>query len=211
MKLNQRLRDFIQDADRRRVRFTLIYGKSDIKSEEWDWINRLTTKEVGFVPNLHAKCYLNEDMAIITSMNLYEFSQLNNDEMGILVWRDKDAELYREIYEEFQRLRRGATPQILDQLAKALPAPKQPSVRTRTTGRRVAEPARAHQTSGHCIRCGKSVDFDADKPLCGQCYQIWVRYADPDYAEKYCHRCGEENAASMAKPLCLPCFRQVDK
>ncbi len=33
--------------------------------------------------NLHAKCYLNEKAAIITSMNLYDFSQVNNNEMGV--------------------------------------------------------------------------------------------------------------------------------
>ena len=209
VKVNQRLQSFIQDADRRGVRFTLIYGKSDIKAEEREWIDRLTNKRVGFVQNLHAKCYLNENTAIITSMNLYEFSQQNNDEMGILVSHTEDAELYQEIYGEFQRLGRGANPPILDQPSKTSPAAKPSAPRTRTTGRRVAEPSRAYKTSGHCIRCAKSVDFDPDKPLCGQCYQIWARYADPDYAEKYCHRCSKENATSMAKPLCRPCFRQA--
>jgi phosphatidylserine/phosphatidylglycerophosphate/cardiolipin synthase-like enzyme len=35
--------------------------------------------------NLHAKCYVNHKTAIITSMNLYEYSQLNNTEMGIII------------------------------------------------------------------------------------------------------------------------------
>ena len=167
---------------------------------------------MGFVQNLHAKCYISESAAIITSMNLYEFSQQNNDEMGILVSHTEDAELYQEIYGEFQRLGRGANPQIRDQPSKTSPADKPPTPRTRTTRRRVAEPARAHQASGHCIRCRKSIDFDPDKPLCyDPCYQTWTRFSDPDYAEKYCHRCGEENATSMAKPLCRPCFRQVNK
>ena len=37
-----------------------------------------------FSKNLHAKCYLNEKKMIITSMNLYEFSQVNNREMAFL-------------------------------------------------------------------------------------------------------------------------------
>ena len=37
-------------------------------------------------------------------MNLYEFSQINNNEMGILIERDADGQLYRETYEEAQRL-----------------------------------------------------------------------------------------------------------
>ena len=144
VKVNQRLQNVIQDADRRGVQFWLLYGKSEIKPEEWDWINRLTTKEVGFVQNLHAKCYLNENTAIITSMNLYQFSQQNNDEMGILVSRAEEAELFEEILAECQRLARIAEPQILEQPTKTPPAPKQPSARNRTAERPpAAKPAPA--------------------------------------------------------------------
>ena len=212
LKVNQRLQDFIQDADRRRVRFTLIYGKQDMNDSEWSWIERLTAKEICFVENLHAKCYLNESRAIITSMNLYEFSQQNNDEMGMLVTRAEEPELFRQIYDEAQRLRRNASLSRQGQGKPTGATTSQPTTGTRTMRRRTAEPSRVPKVSGHCIRCGEPIDFDANKPLCGQCYQIWARYADPDYAEKYCHRCGKEKSAiSMGKPLCLPCFRQADK
>ncbi len=108
LKVNQRLQNFIEDADRRKIRFTLVYGKKEMQPAEREWIDRLTTQETGFVTNLHAKCYLNETTAIVTSMNLYEFSQQNNDEMGILVTRDADRQLYQDIYAEAQRLGRNA-------------------------------------------------------------------------------------------------------
>lgn len=54
--------------------------------------------------SLHAKCYLNENEAIVTSMNLYSFSQQNNDEMGIHVTKENDTDLYNDIYIEVQRL-----------------------------------------------------------------------------------------------------------
>src|SRR5690606_23255677 len=50
------------------------------------------------------KCYINEELCIVTSLNLYEFSQVNNNEMGILIRRSDDAELYRDAYEEAQRI-----------------------------------------------------------------------------------------------------------
>jgi len=53
---------------------------------------------------LHAKCYINESQAIVTSMNLYAYSQENNEEMGILVFKEDDPDLYQEIYAEAQRL-----------------------------------------------------------------------------------------------------------
>ena len=37
-------------------------------------------------------------------MNLYEFSQSNNDEMGILVSKKDDEKLYNEILKESMRL-----------------------------------------------------------------------------------------------------------
>src|SRR5690606_27266336 len=46
----------------------------------------------------------NESSAIITSMNLYEFSQINNNEMGVFIERDVEPELYSDTYEEAQRL-----------------------------------------------------------------------------------------------------------
>jgi hypothetical protein len=38
-------------------------------------------------------------MCIVTSLNLYEFSQVNNNEMGVLILRADDGELYRDAYE----------------------------------------------------------------------------------------------------------------
>ena len=35
---------------------------------------------------------VSEDACIITSLNLYEFSQINNNEMGILLKRSEDGE-----------------------------------------------------------------------------------------------------------------------
>lgn len=37
-------------------------------------------------------------------MNLYEFSQVNNNEMGVLLKRSEDSVLYKEAYDEAQRL-----------------------------------------------------------------------------------------------------------
>ena len=190
IKANQRLRDFIQDVSQRGVRFTIIYGKRDMRPEEKEWIDHLVPAEIGFVENLHAKCYLNENTAIITSMNLYEFSQQNNDEMGIQVDRTEDKKLYQEINDEAQRLLRKAT----DRQSRPVASP---------------ELVQENKTGGHCIRCCGFIDLDTSKPLCSNCYKSWSQYRNDNYQEKYCHRCGKENDTSMAKPLCLPCYRSV--
>src|SRR3546814_16254087 len=79
-------------------------GKSELQSLEISWLREQTYIRTSFCKNLHAKCYLNEELCIVTSLNLYEFSQVNNNEMGILIRRSDDAELYRDAYEEVQRI-----------------------------------------------------------------------------------------------------------
>ena len=201
LKVNQRLQGFIRDADLRRVRLTVIYGKRDMQDAEREWISGLATPaETWFVPNLHAKCYLSEDAAIITSMNLYEFSQQNNDEMGIYVSRSQDPALYQEIKEEALRLRRTAAP--------GQGAPAETSPPTAPDQPPAAIPDQQASSLGYCIRCQAPVTLDPGKPYCGQHFRIWARYGDNTYEEKFCHRCGKEHTTSMAKPLCLPCFRR---
>ena len=81
----------------------MVYGKTRLKPAEMSFFNDISI-EPSFLENLHAKCYLNEKEALLTSMNLYEFSQINNDEMGILVSREQDPDLYKKIREESIRL-----------------------------------------------------------------------------------------------------------
>ncbi|MGB1321719.1 MAG: DNA repair protein, partial [Vibrio gallaecicus] len=64
----------------------------------------LSFVRTSFCKNLHAKCYMNESSCIITSLNLYEFSQVNNNEMGIFIDRDEDSEIYKDSYDEAQRI-----------------------------------------------------------------------------------------------------------
>ena len=74
--------------------------------KEIDWLRSLQFIRTSFLENLHAKCYLSEKEAILTSMNLYEYSQVNNEEMGIHITKENDPELYGEIRTEAQRLLR---------------------------------------------------------------------------------------------------------
>jgi hypothetical protein len=63
-------------------------------------------------------------------------------------------------------------------------------------------------SSGHCIRCGESIDFDTDKPFCYSCFKSWSRWSNEDYAESFCHSCGKERDTSKAKPQCYKCYKK---
>ncbi|EGQ8076962.1 phospholipase D family protein [Vibrio vulnificus] len=104
LKLNDRIRELLEDKDRLKIDIRIVYGKSELQPDEINWLKGLSFVRTSFCKNLHAKCYINESSCIITSLNLYEFSQVNNNEMGIFIDRDSDGELYKDSYEEAQRI-----------------------------------------------------------------------------------------------------------
>ena len=104
LKLNDRIKELLADKNRLKIDVRIVYGKSELQPAEISWLRELTYVRTSYCKNLHAKCYLNEELCIITSLNLYEFSQVNNNEMGILIRRSEDPDLYRDAYEEAQRI-----------------------------------------------------------------------------------------------------------
>ena len=104
LKLNDRMKELLADKNRLKIDVRIVYGKSELQPQEIEWLRSLTYIRTSFCKNLHAKCYMNEEMCIITSLNLCEFSQVNNNEMGILIQRSDDGQLYKDAYEEAQRI-----------------------------------------------------------------------------------------------------------
>ncbi|WP_150452318.1 phospholipase D-like domain-containing protein [Arenibacter lacus] len=84
---------------------TLIYGNTKPKQSELAWMSDIDDLKVFQKKNLHAKCYINEKKAIICSMNLYEYSQTTNVEMGILITKEEDPEAYEKMMEDIYDLR----------------------------------------------------------------------------------------------------------
>ena len=188
IKADNETKDILKNK-KRSTKIHVIYGKTKLKPAEQSFFN-----EIGIVPsfreNLHAKCYLNEKEVLVTSMNLLEFSQEHNDEMGILVSREQEPELYNKIREESMRLvgasENGKEPASRRESPSALSAPK----------KRL------------CIRCKTDLPTIPAHPYCDRHYASWRRYKKEEYEEKYCHTCGSEHATSMLRPLCLDCHRK---
>ncbi len=122
LKLNDRVKELLEDKNRLKIDVRIVYGKNELQPEEINWLRELSFIRTSFCKNLHAKCYLNEETCIITSLNLYEFSHVNNNEMGVALTRADDADLYREAYEEAQRIIR-----ISDEIRMSLEKVAKPS------------------------------------------------------------------------------------
>ena len=179
-----------------------MYGKSDLHPEESEWLAS-TRIRTSFREHLHAKCYMNESRALITSMNLYEFSQQNNDEMGILLDRGDDTELYGAVKREAERiLELSDEPEDRVTRVDESEANGEPS-RSGGAGRQSTLPE-----MGYCLRCAETVPFSFERPYDGRHYSSWAKFKNKDYEENHCHTCGKVHKTSMAKPLCLKCYRK---
>ncbi len=208
----------LQGALERKVHVQLVLREKDVSTGQSDplasdALRMLHTSgmEVRLLKDLHAKVYLSEKNALLTSLNLLE-SSINNS-IEVSAWLTAGTPEYRQLVEV---LRTGVHPtsvkvETLPPMASAnrdqrpLPAVEREG-RRRTRAERNVVPV-LNDEEGHCIRCGNDIDFDTDKPLCTDCFGVWRRYGDPDYTEEYCHACGEEGDTSVAKPLCYDCFR----
>jgi hypothetical protein len=202
LKINERIKELLEDKDRLKIDVRVVYGKNELQPEENNWLESKASIRTSFCKNLHAKCYLNENEALLTSMNLYEFSQVNNNEMGILVEREEEPELYKEILEESMRLVR-VSEEIRVKVARVDASDNGEAPSAPTKRRSTEKPSK-----GFCIRCKADIPADPAQPYCKQCYRGWNRYKNSAYEEKHCHTCGGENVSTMEKPLCLPCYRK---
>lgn len=189
LKLSKTLAERLQDAARRGVRITIVFGKEELDREQELVVAGLFGARLYFLPNLHAKCYFNEDRMVITSMNMYEFSEKHNREMGVLL-----------------NARDPAYASAVQEVSSIIAASQERSVAAARASPR-SHPHGHTRSSGACIRCQADIPRNPWRPLCEACYEIWSRYQDADYQEQWCHLCGRPEATSVNRPLCRRCYR----
>jgi phosphatidylserine/phosphatidylglycerophosphate/cardiolipin synthase-like enzyme len=110
LQLNVRIKELLSDGYRPDVDIQVIYGKKELELPERQWLNTVPHIRTRYCHNLHAKCYLNETLCLITSLNLHLFSQQNNNEMGVMIKRATDHQLYADVSAEVNRLLRISEP-----------------------------------------------------------------------------------------------------
>jgi len=104
LQFHKRIKDHLHNLNIQKKDIRIVYRENKLQVEESNWLEEQIGIRTSILNSLHAKCYINESEAIVTSMNLYSFSQQNNDEMGILVKKNEDPELFNEIYNEAKRI-----------------------------------------------------------------------------------------------------------
>lgn len=222
LKIPSSLFQNLLTAEKRGVSTELVYGKGDLQSEVKQQLQKLRNTKVYFLENLHAKCYFNEKSMVITSLNLYDFSEQNNREMGVLVTIDKDKELFDEAFKEARRILSLSILQnfIPQQSISKSTSNPQAKKYTETTNKEgmglsllrgfagILTNATGIQ-KGYCIRCRTRIPDNLDAPYCRNCFSQWVKGGgNPTYVERqgHCHTCGRQAPVSKAKPECNKCY-----
>jgi hypothetical protein len=109
IKLSSNLKEKLAEADLKGKEITLIYGKSGLTKEEKSFLENLNNLSIYFHENLHAKCYFNEFNMLVTSMNLYEFSEKQNREFGIFIEKEIDENgIFEDVVEEVYSIMQNA-------------------------------------------------------------------------------------------------------
>ena len=154
-----------------------------------------------FIERLHAKVYLSEQAAVLSSMNLLASSALDSVEFAVTVLKQLHPDGYQQALKVCESLIAMAEQDRLRHSTGGGGGLRAaPSVAQTQRG------APRQRSAGHCIRCGDEIARNLDKPLCPDCYKTWSKYSDEDYVEERCHHCARKAATSMRKPLCRSCY-----
>ena len=210
LQINPILKSLLQQLDNKisTIDIRIVSRTDKINADDMNFLQNLKNVKVFALDNLHAKCYLNEETAILTSLNLYQFSQHNNIEMGIKINKSEEEKLYAAIYDEVDRIfGESKIYQIRVVEKEKVESKKREPEKVKETPKK----SQASIDEGFCIRCGTRMALNPDKPLCSKCYPIWAKYSADTYPEKFCHVCGKESAQSYSKPICYSCYKKHNK
>ena len=102
LKLSKDFKELLTYRNSKDKITTVIFGKQELNPNEMKFLQGLRFVILKYNQDLHAKCYLNDNKMIITSLNLYEFSMNNNKEMGVLIDLndESDKELFDDAFKE---------------------------------------------------------------------------------------------------------------
>ena len=75
LQFHKRVKDNLENLNIQKRDIRIIYRENKLQVEESNWLESQIGIRTSLCNSLHAKCYMNEDEAIVTSMNLYSFSQ----------------------------------------------------------------------------------------------------------------------------------------
>lgn len=241
IKLHERYHSVLKThKENPNVSLVIVFGKNDddpsrsMKENDLEFFKDFPNVEIRYAKSLHAKFYSNETTSVLSSMNLYDYSQNNNIEAGVLSTIgmlgadsfDKDARDYFDrvisqaelIYQKkpkYESAMLGFSKKYVgsevthDTLASKFSANSQP----KTTSKENFALPEKKGTQGYCIRTGVPVPFNPQKPFSDKSHENWLRFRNENYPEKFCHFSGEptNGETCFARPILQKNWKEAQK
>jgi len=202
LKLSKDFKELLTYRNNKDKVTTVIFGKQELNPDEMKFLQGLRFVILKYNEDLHAKCYVNDDKMVITSLNLYEFSMANNKEMGVLIDKTDpaDTDLFNDAFKEVDYI--NETSQRFELIAPKPQSFTKQSDAKSNFNRQTSNQSSGKQT-GYCIRTGVEIPFNVEKPLSYDSFKKWNEFADPDYPENFCHFSGEPSygETSVSRPI----------
>jgi len=205
---------YIENADGNNLEICVIHRQdAELKHEDKIFLDSLTNVTIYACDDLHAKCYLNENAGIISTMNMYEHSQTSNWEMGVRFSKEEDTKLFNDTLKEITRIVKAS-----QKTSKTKSAAKPQYQKQQTINPNLKNPLKKGLLgkladsilgeAGYCIRCGEMINYGPERPFCNKCFASWAVYKNPNYREKYCHICGNKASTTKVRPVCNECYNE---
>lgn len=238
IKLHSRFKDELKKKIKdHKLEIAVVFGKNEndlsksFNTEDLNFLLEFPNIKIGYEPRLHAKFYGNEKYGLMTSMNLYDYSQNNNIETGVLTTPSHFGipgknDLDEESFSYFEEVIENSTIiyHKVPEYEKNLLSKKYINSKIEVncldsyfkfnnavedTGNFSSKNIELNSLkenivpTGYCIRTGIPIPFNPEKPFSYDGYKLWAEKKDKNCVEPFCHFTGEPSngETSFSKPI----------
>jgi len=216
IKIPSDLLERLKYMDGKGIKTTVVCKEKDLNAEVKSELKQLKNLDLRFDENLHAKCFYNEQSMVITSLNLYEHSQQNNREMGILLSSEEDASVFSEALNEADFIVGRAKKTQSEFVAKKPQRATPQSTANITQGRKqesIVNTPKDNSVLGSIVRGVRDVIKELNTEADSRPRQTFrpAKTTRITTLKGSCIRCGKSIPFNLYAPYCPDCFRVWNK
>ncbi len=216
IKIPSDLLERLKYMDGKAIKTIVVCREKDLNSEVKSELKQLKNLDLRFDENLHAKCFYNEKSMVITSLNLYEHSQQNNREMGVLLDSKEDTSVFNEALSEADFIVNRAKKEKPG-FAVSKPKREKPNI---TQGRAqggkqktIVNTPKDASVLGSIVRGVRDVikELNTETSSLPRHTLRPAKTTRGTTLKGFCIRCGKSITFNTDAPYCLDCFRIWNK
>jgi RNA polymerase-binding transcription factor DksA len=223
IKLHERIKSILKTKLKNpNLSITVVFGKNEgdvsksMNKNDFDFFKQFPNIQIRHEKRLHAKLYSNDYEVLITSMNLYDYSQDTNIESGI-IGSTSDKKVGKEAIKYFTRVMEQSElifekSPVFESKLMGLSSKYVKSeiivdnsdnfysnknykrvYKKRSQKSEKKKSSTENKNTGYCIRTGEQIPFDIKMPYTTKSFSSWNKYKDENYPENFCHFSGEKS------------------